>query len=645
MMSYMEGVQSWLAFVRFVKYYFSIDKLLRTLFIPWHRDRYEQGEGFMGFIESLVFAIFTRILGFFIRSLTIILGLIAIGIAVLLFPVFFLFRVKLSFEELSRFGSLGKTWAYPRTFYLDKHGRDLRFLPETLVIDHDHGIKKLEQVLSRKEKRDALIIGEPGVGKTTRLAYLARRMYRDLSTPELNSKRLVELFPEKMSQEELDLCIQEAVHAKNIVLVIENIEHFNILEVLRPYFQHKYFQMIVSTDFSSYHGYFKLNSDFMSLVEMIEFFPPRDEVLMLYLIDWCERHGIRHRFSNESLSAIIILSNKLVMNKFQPQKAMDILMELASFGDDQVSPEDVEAFISEKTGVPLGVLQGNEKQKLMHLEETLNQYVIGQEEAVHAIASALKRARLEVRDTQRPIGSFLFLGTTGVGKTHTAKGLAQYYFEDSHLMIRFDMSEFSDSEALERFLDLLGARVEEHPYALVFFDEIEKANPAILDLFLQMLDEGVLHTTKGRIINFQNTIIIATSNAGADYLMENEEENLSLLTDYIIEKGIFKPEFINRFDAVILFKPLKREGIKKVARLLIHDLSEHLKKKHNLTLVLDEDLIDYLAREGHSLNFGLRPLRRLIQNHIETAVADILLRDEIPEDRIIKLSLADIKKS
>ena len=637
--------RSWQELRDFVVYYFSISRLLRSLFVPWHRDQFKSEDGgIWGIIENLSFALFTRALGFFIRLITILVGIIAIFIVYLSLPIILLLPIQFNYSKLSRLGSIGKTWSYPITYFLDAHGRDLRLLPDVLVIDHDNGLKQVERALSRDHQQNVLIVGPQGVGKTTRLSYLAKKMYRDLSTPKLNSKRLVELFPEEMTKEELHRCFHEAVSAGNIVLVIENIERFHILDVIESYLDVPHFQIILTTDNEHFNETFKYNAHLMRAVDVVEFFPPDEKVTMLYLIDRVERMGIHHRFPDETLASIVILSEKFILNDYQPEKSFDLLDELVLLEKDIVRPEDVEELISEKLRIPLGVLQQDERDKLLNLEKILNTYVIGQEEATHAIVSSLKRSRLGVGSEKRPIGSFLFIGTTGVGKTHTAKILAQYYFGSRDFFHRFDMSEYRELSSIERFMERLGAEVEDMPYSLILFDELEKAHPDILNVLLQVLDEGIMHTPKGRAINLRNTIIIATSNAGARYLLENGHVSKELLVQHIISEGILRPELINRFDDVILFRTLDREEVKKVAILLLHELNVMLAKRHGIQVSIDPELVDALARKGHSLKFGLRPLRRLIQDKVETYVADLLLRDELPETGIIHIDSSIISQ-
>lgn len=637
------GVQSWKNIIRFVLYYFSIGGLLKTLLVPWHRDTYKKEPGAWSFFERLSFGIVSRAIGLVARTITILVGIVILITVIALFPFFWIVPIKIHFERLVLLGSLGREWAYPQTFYLNRHGRDMRKMKEYLVIDHDHAIEQIERTLSRKTQQNVLLIGAQGIGKTTRLGYLARKMHRDLSKPALNGKRLFELFPEEMTREQIELCVQEAISARNIILVIENIERFNILGILEPYLDNNHFQMILTTDFGSYHDTFKHHANLNRISEAIELFPPDDETTFLYLLDWCAHNHELHRFSDETLLSVVELTNKLIMNTHQPEKSIDLMEDLVSLDNNIITVSDVENLLSQKTGIPLGALQRDEREKLLHLEDLLNKHVIGQEKAIHAIVGALKRSRAGVVDSKKPIGSFLFLGTTGVGKTHTAKMLAQYYFGGEHMMSRFDMSEFRELDAMTRFVERLGSMVEESPYSLIFFDEIEKAHPDILNIFLQILDEGQFHTTTGRLISFRNTIIICTSNAGAQYMMENDVDSEELLIEHIVNTGILRPEFINRFDGSILFKSLNRESIRTVTRIMLADLNKHLNKKQNLTINITEELIEVLARKGHNLKFGVRPLKRILQEEIETAVADALLMDSIPENRILDIHLEDKK--
>jgi len=285
------GLKSWRVLVRFVLYYFSIGGLVRTFFVPWRQERYRSSEpGIWKWVEQAVFYIFAMVFGMVIRTGTIIMGILALLACVIVFPVFAFVPIKLSFEKLVRNGSLGREWAYPQTWTLNKHGRDIRMNAEVLVIDHDSAIEQMERVLSRGTQQNVLVVGQQGIGKSTRLSHLARNMYRDLSVRALNGKRLVQLFPEEMAIEDIQQCIKEAIKARNVVLVIENIERFNIVGILEPYLDNNHFQMILTTDWGSYNSTYKHHENLMRVSEVVEMYPPDDETTMLYLYDWVLAH-------------------------------------------------------------------------------------------------------------------------------------------------------------------------------------------------------------------------------------------------------------------------------------------------------------------------------------------------------------------
>lgn len=623
-----KGITSWRALIRFIFYYFSFFGLLRTLFVPWRREKYISTDyGGWKVLEQTTFFIFAVVFGFVTRLITLCIGIIVLILALVLFPLFVILPLGLRFEKLVRLGSLGREWAYPVTYTLDQHGRDMRHFEEQLVIDHDQAIAHLEQVLSRHTQQNVLLVGAQGVGKTTRLAHLARNMYRDLSVPSLNGKRLVQLFPEGMSIPDIQKCLNEAVRARNVVLVIENIERFqNLIGILEPYFDQHHFQIILTTDWANYHHTYKEHSNLMRVLEMIPLSSPSDEITLQYAQDWTASNHVHKRFSVEVLQYVIHLTNILMLNIAQPEKTIDILEELILLSHQEITKQDVEQILSLKTNVPLGALNRDEKNILLHLEERMKQEVIGQNQAIAAVVGALKRGRMNLSETKKPIGSFLFLGSTGVGKTYTAKILAASYFGGEQSMLRYDMSEYGNKENLPRFIHHLADQVESHPYGLLFFDELEKAHPDIVNLFLQILDEGMLHTETGRSVSFQNTIIICTSNAGAVYMMQNDTESRELIIEEIIKQGIFKPEFINRFDDVIVFKSLSRDAIKEITKIILHQMNHFLRKHHRLEVIITPELVDALARKGHDSQFGIRSLHRIIQNDIQNYVADFLLR-------------------
>lgn len=637
-----KGMNSWKELLRFVMYFYSMKGLLSTLFLPWHRDEMERNknDGAWGVLEYVAFQFITRVIGFVARTLVISLGLLTVVFVFLIQPLFMIFPISIKYENLARsFGSIGKSWAYPFTNFLDKHGRDLRNTKDLWVPENDGVIEQIERILSRSNQQNVLLVGDQGVGKTTRLEYLARKMYRDLSSGSINSKRLIELFPEEMSVDDIEKSLHEAVKAGNVVLVIENIERYDILGIISPYFENNNFQMIITTDPVSYNAKFKHNGNLERVAEVVDMYPPNDEVVKKILNDWVSVNGYRRRFKDEKVVIEIVeKTNQLMVNRVQPEKSIDIMEELVTLPNKEITVQDVQRVLSQKTNVPLGSLTHNEKELLLSLEENLQSDVVGQRQALENISDALKRSRAGVKNSKKPIGSFLFFGPTGVGKTHTAKMLAKHYFGSKDRMIRFDMSEYRELDTTDRFLERLGAEIEDTPFSLVFFDEIEKAHPDIINLFLQVLDEGEIHTPSGRLLTFRNSIIICTSNAGSDYLMQNEGVSKEVLIRHIISKSLFRPEFINRFDSTILYSILEPKEIRQIARLMLRDLNIHLEEEKKIRVLITDKLVDHIIRKGYSARFGARPIKRVIQDDIETAIAERFLGEKLEyfTDQIIE---------
>jgi ATP-dependent Clp protease ATP-binding subunit ClpC len=465
----------------------------------------------------------------------------------------------------------------------------------------------------------------------------------------------------------------EAYRAGDVILVINDIDAFldphteagrvNATEALLPFFQSG-LRIVGTTTPQGYHSTIGKNSQLSMLLGKLEIAELSAGQTLMILQDalvFFERSS-NIFFSNSALKEIVKLAGKLIQNLPNPEKSLEVLEEVAVYvtsktHDVVVRKEHVQKVISIRTKVPVEKVAGEERGLLLNLEKVLHERIVGQDEAIGEIANTMRRARAGIRSEKKPIGSFLFLGPTGVGKTETTKALASVYFGSEKNIIRFDMSEFQQVHSINRLIGdadkneggLLTEAIMEKPFSLVLLDEIEKAHPKVLDLFLQVFDEGRLTDAIGRTVSFTNAIFIATSNAGAEKIREmvkggsDPSDMREEILDYLQKNGIFRPEFLNRFDAVIIFRPLSAKELREVVILLLNELNERLAEKE-IQVAITPELADAIALHAFHPEFGARPVRRYIQEHLENYVASKLLSDQIKRGQIVEIPIEMIGK-
>ena len=322
---------------------------------------------------------------------------------------------------------------------------------------------------------------------------------------------------------------------------------------------------------------------------------------------------------------------------------------------DKVTEEEIARIISRWTGIPVTKLNESERSKVLHLDDEIHKRLIGQEEAVEKVCEAILRSKAGIKDPTKPIGSFLFLGPTGVGKTELAKSLAQNLFDDENAMVRIDMSEYMEKYSVSRLIGAapgyvgyeeggqLTEAVRRKPYSVVLFDEIEKAHPDVFNILLQVLDDGRITDSQGRTVDFKNTIIILTSNIGAQSLLDGIKEDGTIPEE--VRKEVmdalhahFRPEFLNRLDEIILFKPLVKKDMERISALILKDINKRLQEKR-LHIELSKDALDYILENAYEPGFGARPLKRYMQKHVETLAAKCILEDKVKEGDKIEIVL------
>lgn len=575
-------------------------------------------------------------------------------------------------ENLMKTQPIGLFWTYAYTPHLDAYSIDLAESDPTEY----HGVhffgREEEQelaalVLERSSQANALFIAEPGIGKRTLIHSLARHIRENRAGSSLFGRRILLLDLGRVLSDTAArgedgeaavraLCF-EATLAGNIILAIENFDQYfeqkndrpSLGAVFSDMLQYPSFQVIGTMHQSAYQHFVSDHAELLKYFEPIIIHEPTEEETYLALIAKFEAiESRRVLFTFAAYRKVVELSKRYEWQKAFPERAIDLAEEVILHWKEHSSnkyifAEDVEKFVSMKTGMPVGEIGAEERRKLLQLEEILSQRVLGQQEAVKQVAEAFRRHRSGLGEDKKPMGSFLFLGPTGVGKTETAKALAEVCFDDEERMIRLDMSEYQGADAVTRLIGSketgetgrLADLAREYPYSILLLDEIEKAYPRALDLFLQVLDEGFLTDGFGQKVNLRNMVIIATSNAGANLIREAIIADTSLtdlrkwVLDAVITAGIFRPEFLNRFGSIVFFKPLADEHLKGVIGKRLQKFVDRLKSEKDVTLTFDPGVTEKIIEVGYEPEFGARSLNRFMEDSIEDVVIKKLLAEEI----------------
>lgn len=530
-------------------------------------------------------------------------------------------------------------------------------------------VENTVNILSQQTGRNVLVMSLPGAGKTALVRHLAKQIVQGNAPSSLAIKRLMLLDLTKLlsgvkNQGELagriKTIFEEVEFAQNVIVVIEEIHDlgigeagstFNLYSLMLPYIESDTFQFIATTEPGNYVKILEKNGSFARLFIKVEL-PPASlddtiKILESRAIAFERKNKIKTTYL--AIKEAARLAQKLVHDRVLPDSAISIFKEAQIRAVNHwVTQDSIKRVVSERVKVPLMEAASADKTRLLNLEKEIHRQLINQEQAVKVVSDALRRSATGLREEERPIGSFLFVGPTGVGKTELAKTLAEVYFKTEGAFLRFDMSEYQNQESVSRLIGgadeggLLTEAVRNRPYALLLLDEFEKAHSKILTLFLQVLEDGRLTDGAGRLIDFTNTIIIATSNAGSLIIAQGLEANKNWealdkqISDELLK--VFKPELINRFDDVVLFKPLSAEELQKIVQIKMLALQNQMKAKGYL-VEFDDALVNELARRGFDPIMGARPLRRLIQDTLEAKLSKLILENKLAKGQSFKVSV------
>ena len=576
------------------------------------------------------------------------------------------------------------------TRILDQYSRDLTLIAggggTDPVVGREREISRVIQILSRRTKNNPVLVGEPGVGKTAVAEALARRVARGEVPDTLKNRRIVTLDLASMLagtkyrgdfEDRVKCIIKEVQRAGDVIVFIDELHTIvgagsaegaiDAANILKPALGRGEIQVIGATTPEEYRKHIEKDAALERRFQPVSVPEPDGECcerMLLALRGSLEaHHGLR--ITDEAVSAAIRLSTRYICDRYLPDKAIDLLDEAASRvrvegspARTQVEASDVAEVVSAWTGVPASAITEPESERLLRLEEALHRRVVGQDEAVSAVARAIRRGRVGLADPRRPLGSFLFLGPTGVGKTELCRALAEAVYGDEEALIRLDMSEYMEKHAVSKLIGSppgyvgygeggqLTERVRRRPWSVVLFDEIEKAHEDVYNLLLQIMEDGRLTDSEGRRADFRSTIVVMTSNVGAKAITENRPalgfSGAARDGDGAVREAVmaelrqtFRPEFLNRVDDAIVFRRLTPADVRRIARGLTDAVRERMRAL-GVQLEVTDAALDLLAERGFDPTYGARPLRRCICTQLEDPAAEALLSGRTgPGDRLI----------
>lgn len=592
-------------------------------------------------------------------------------------------RHPFSAESVVRImGSIGRTWVIGYNTDLEHLTKNIseHILAETRsAVIHRKALESMEQAFVGGTSANILILGPAGTGKRTmirNLAFALRR--RELSTSRaftdvLLLKTALLLSGTGQSDRDLLKAFDDASMGGRFILVIEDMALLlkaadpRLKEILIRMLQSKNMRLACIADPSDYHTLIKTDPLIDSLFQKVFVEDADDAECMAVLLEeaFSLERTKKVRMTYRTLKTILDLSKQYIGKGGLPGKALDVLQSAVAAtrgtGGRLVTEECVRDVLSSLTRIDVRALSGKDRDALLTLKERVRQHIIGQEHAIDSVVNALKRGKVNLHKRSRPIGTFLFLGTTGVGKTETAKALAAEYFGSVESFIRIDMNELSNEDGIRALIGgesgtgfvegFLTKRVQDRPFSLVLLDEVEKAHPKVLHVLLQMLDEGSLLDGSGIRTDFKNTIIIATSNAGTRWIAEHPTTNDPLLrdsyrtalVDAIVAEKIFSPEFINRFDEVIVFGMPTENDVRALAILMLDDIIKATEKERGIRITVEAEVIDVLVRKGFNTEFGAREMRRIITQTVENYLADYLLSHDVKRGDEIAIYAKDVE--